>query len=72
MRKFAVILVLLSAVPLFATEPNPSPRQRELIGELLHLTRSDQAGHAVMITTACARGGSSVSVTSTWARIETA
>src|SRR5215212_3343653 len=49
MRKLAAILVLvLSALPLFATEPNPSPRQRELIAELMKITRANQASVAVM------------------------
>ena len=36
-----IILILIAAVPLFATEPNPSIKQRELIDELLRVTQME-------------------------------
>jgi len=47
MRKLIVILAL--ACPLFAaTEPNPTPKQRELIEKMLVLMNADASTHAVM------------------------
>lgn len=40
MRRFLIVLAI--AFPLFATEPNPSIRQRELVTELLRLTQNGQ------------------------------
>ena len=40
-RLLPATLVLLIAVPLFATEPNPSARQRELVEKLLAAMKID-------------------------------
>jgi len=40
--KVAIVCLLLFATPLFATDPNPSTRQRELIDELLTLTKPEE------------------------------
>lgn len=46
MRRFLIVLAV--ALPLFATEPNPSARQRELIEKLLDVTSSNTTGASVM------------------------
>jgi hypothetical protein len=46
MRRFLIVLAV--ALPLFATEPNPSARQRELIEQLLETTGMKDAGPQVM------------------------
>jgi hypothetical protein len=46
MRRFLIVLAV--ALPLFATEPNPSARQRELIEQLLETTGMKDAGPKVM------------------------
>lgn len=46
MRKLIVLLLL--ACPIFATEPNPSPKQRELIEKMLVLMNAEASTHAVM------------------------
>lgn len=45
MRRLLIVLAL--TLPLFATEPNPSPRQRELIEQLLKMTESDNTSATV-------------------------
>jgi hypothetical protein len=47
-RRFLTIIILAAAVPLFATEPNPSLRQRELVEKLLEVTNVNQASLAMM------------------------
>jgi len=46
MRKLMVLLLV--AVPVFATEPNPSPKQRELVEKFLAATDSDATGKRMM------------------------
>ena len=46
MRK--LIVLLLIACPIFATEPNPSAKQRELIEKMLTLMNAEASTHAVM------------------------
>jgi hypothetical protein len=46
MRRFLIVLAV--ALPLFATEPNPSARQRELIEQLLETTGMKDAGPKIM------------------------
>ena len=48
MRATFGFLLLATALPLFATEPNPSVRQRELVIRLLDVTRANQASLAMM------------------------
>ena len=49
MRRIAAAsILLLLCVPLMAAEPNPSPRHRQLILELLELTGSTRMGPAIM------------------------
>ena len=48
MRQLAVIALLVCAVPLFATDPNPSKKQAELIDQLLVLTGAEKTSHAVL------------------------
>ena len=43
-----LLIVLAIALPLFATEPNPSARQRELIDQLLKTTGLDATGPRMM------------------------
>jgi hypothetical protein len=43
---FAILFAL--ALPAAATEPNPSPRQRELINKLLAVTNTNNSANAVM------------------------
>ena len=47
-RSLVTALFVLVALPLFATDPNPSARQRELIGKLLDVTDANKAGLAMM------------------------
>ena len=47
-RSLITALIVLIALPLLATEPNPSARQRELIGKLLDVTDANKAGLAMM------------------------
>src|SRR5437763_259519 len=46
MRKLIVLLIV--AAPLFATEPNPSPKQRELVEKMLKVMNIDANTHSVM------------------------
>lgn len=46
MRRFLIVLAV--ALPLFATEPNPSARQRELIEKMLDITNASNTGTTVM------------------------
>src|ERR1043166_481426 len=48
MRQFTAIALLVCALPLFATEPNPSKRQVELIDQLLSLLGTEKTSHAVL------------------------
>lgn len=49
MRRFLIaVLVFAVALPLFATESNPSVRQRELIEKLLDVTNSGDNGKSAM------------------------
>ncbi len=48
MRCTLLAVVVAVSLPLFATEPNPSTRQRELVLKLLEVTNSDGATLAVM------------------------
>lgn len=48
MRSLLAALLLATALPLFATEPNPSARQRELTLKLLELSKVDKAALAMM------------------------
>lgn len=43
-----LLIVLAVALPLFATEPNPSTRQRELIDQLIRTTGMDATGPQMM------------------------
>ena len=43
LRRLAPLAVCLLALPLWATQPNPSARQRELIDEMLTLTHPEDA-----------------------------
>jgi len=47
-RSLITALIFLVALPLFATEPNPSVRQRELIEKLLDATSSSDTAKSVM------------------------
>jgi uncharacterized protein len=47
-RLLSALLVLAAALPLFATEPNPSARQRALIEELLEVTQQLNQGNTIM------------------------
>ncbi len=47
-RPFIAVLVLALSFPLFATEPNPSARQRELVERLLELTNANRIGLSMM------------------------
>jgi len=46
MRKW--IVLLLVAAPVFATEPNPTAKQRELVEKILVVTRADAAAKTVL------------------------
>jgi uncharacterized protein len=49
MRRILAALILLAvSLPLFATEPNPTARQRELVLQLLDLTNSDKLGNQMI------------------------
>ncbi len=47
-RTLAVLFLAVIALPLFATEPNPSKRQRELIDKLLDSMNMGKTGQAMM------------------------
>ena len=47
-RQFALAVLLLAALPLFATEPNPSQRQRELVEKLLNIMEMDKTSKAMV------------------------
>src|ERR1700741_138263 len=47
-RSLITALIVLVALPLFATEPNPSARQRELIEKLLEITDGNKAALSMM------------------------
>jgi hypothetical protein len=42
MRRLAAVLLLAAAVPAFATQPNPSAKQKELIDQIVTLTHLDE------------------------------
>jgi hypothetical protein len=48
MRQLTAVALLVCALPLFATEPNPSKRQSELIDQLLALLGTEKTSHAVL------------------------
>jgi len=48
MRNIAAVLLVAAALPLFATDPNPSVRQRELTLRLLELSHTERTAHAAM------------------------
>ncbi|HEX7190580.1 MAG TPA: DUF2059 domain-containing protein [Thermoanaerobaculia bacterium] len=48
MRQVIVVALLVCALPLFGTEPNPSKKQADLIGQLIWLTSSEKTSHAVL------------------------
>jgi hypothetical protein len=48
MRQFAVVALLVCALPLFATEPNPSKKQLELVDQLLTLTGAEKLSHGIL------------------------
>jgi hypothetical protein len=49
-RFFLLAMVIAIALPLFATEPNPSARQRELVEKLLLAMNTDKMSNSVMDT----------------------
>ncbi|HEX3580869.1 MAG TPA: DUF2059 domain-containing protein [Thermoanaerobaculia bacterium] len=48
MRQLTAVALLVCALPLSATDPNPSKRQSELIDQLLVLTGAEKTSHAVL------------------------
>jgi hypothetical protein len=48
MRSLAATLLFATALPLFAADPNPSARQRELIVKLLEVTNASRASTTMM------------------------
>ena len=48
MRQLTAVALLVCALPLFATDPNPSKRQTELIDQLLTLVGTEKSAHAVV------------------------
>lgn len=48
MRQTITVALLVCALPLFATEPNPSKRQSELVDQLLALVGTEKTAHAVI------------------------
>jgi len=48
MRQFTAVALLVCALPLFATEANPSKKQVELIDQLLSLLGTEKLSHAVL------------------------
>jgi hypothetical protein len=48
MRRISLLLLLAAALPLFATDPNPSQRQRELIGKLLAQMNIDSMSKSML------------------------
>src|SRR5436309_9574400 len=49
-RRTALALCIVLAVPLFAAQPNPTERQRELIEQLLVLTHPEDAARRAVDT----------------------
>ena len=47
-RNFAAALAIVVSLPMFATEPNPSARQRVLVGKLLELIDVNKSSASVM------------------------
>lgn len=47
MRK-CIVLLLFAAIPVFATEPNPTPKQRDLIEKILAATNSSATMHTAL------------------------
>lgn len=48
MRQLTAVALLVCAFPLFATDPNPSKRQAELIDQLLALSGGEKTSHAIL------------------------
>jgi hypothetical protein len=48
MRRISLLLLFAAALPLFATDPNPSQRQRELIGKLLGQMNIDSMSKSML------------------------
>lgn len=48
MRQLTAVALLVCALPLFATDPNPSKKQSELIDQLLVLTGAEKTSHAIL------------------------
>jgi len=48
MRQLTALALLVCALPLFATEPNPSKKQIDLIDQLLGLLGTEKTSHAVL------------------------
>jgi len=48
MRRLILFAAVVAAVPLFATEPNPSATQRALIEKLFKATNLDQVGNSIV------------------------
>jgi hypothetical protein len=48
MHRYLAIALVVCAFPLFATEPNPSKKQTELIEQLLALTGAEKTSHAIL------------------------
>lgn len=49
-RSLTALLIALFAVPVFATEPNPSARQRDLVNELLDIMNVNQTSATIIDT----------------------
>jgi hypothetical protein len=48
MRQLTVLAILVCALPLFATEPNPSKKQMDLVDQLLTLTGVEKLSHGIL------------------------
>ena len=48
MRQLTAVALLVCALPLFATDPNPSKKQSDLIDQLLVLTGAEKTSHAIL------------------------
>jgi hypothetical protein len=48
MRRSLALALVVCALPLFATEPNPSKKQAELVEQLIVLTGTSKTSHAVL------------------------
>ena len=48
MRRYLAFALVVCAFPLFATEPNPSKKQTELIEQLIALTGAEKTSHAIL------------------------